>query len=106
MICKISSDQKRFFIALSLYPLSFFVNTPFKIKCFLKLKTGFFIPTKPSHFFVDRIFLLLIIFQGCSILKICRFIGKIPFEISGRGISQFPKNIKNYLSVVVRQSSS
>ena len=27
---KISGDQKRFFIALSLYPLSFFVNTPFK----------------------------------------------------------------------------
>ena len=28
---KISSDQKRFFIALSLYPLSFFANTPFKV---------------------------------------------------------------------------
>ena len=27
---KISSDQKRFFIALSLYLLSFFANTPFK----------------------------------------------------------------------------
>ena len=27
---KISGDQKRFFIALSLYPLSFFANTPFK----------------------------------------------------------------------------
>ena len=27
---KIRSDQKRFFIALSLYPHSFFVNTPFK----------------------------------------------------------------------------
>ena len=27
---KISSDQKSFFIALSLYPLSFFANTPFK----------------------------------------------------------------------------
>jgi len=27
---KISSDKKRFFIALSLYPLSFFANTPFK----------------------------------------------------------------------------
>jgi len=27
---KISTDQKRFFIALSLYPLSFFANTPFK----------------------------------------------------------------------------
>ena len=27
---KIISDQKRFFIALSLYPLSFFVNTHFK----------------------------------------------------------------------------
>ena len=26
---KISSDQKRFFIALSLYPLSFFANSPF-----------------------------------------------------------------------------
>ena len=28
---KISTDQKRFFIALSLYPLSFFANTPFKL---------------------------------------------------------------------------
>jgi len=28
---KISSDQKRFFIELSLYPLSFFANTPFKV---------------------------------------------------------------------------
>ena len=28
---QISSDQKRFFIALSLYPLSFFANTPFKL---------------------------------------------------------------------------
>ena len=28
---KISSDQKRFFIASSLYPLSFFANTPFKV---------------------------------------------------------------------------
>ena len=27
---EIRSDQKRFFIALSLYPLSFFANTPFK----------------------------------------------------------------------------
>ena len=27
---KISSVQKRFFIALRLYPLSFFANTPFK----------------------------------------------------------------------------
>ena len=30
MFHKISSDQKRFFIALSLYPFSFFANTPFK----------------------------------------------------------------------------
>ena len=29
---KIISDQKRFFIALSLYPLSFFANTPFKFE--------------------------------------------------------------------------
>ena len=29
---KISRDQKRFFIALSLYPLSFFANTPFNAK--------------------------------------------------------------------------
>ena len=29
---KISSDQKCFFIALSLYPLSFFANTPFNTK--------------------------------------------------------------------------
>ena len=31
---KISGDQKRFFIALSLYPLSFFANTPFKTPLF------------------------------------------------------------------------
>ena len=36
---KISCDQKRFFIALSLYPLSFFANTPFKnCKCFIGTK--------------------------------------------------------------------
>ena len=29
---KISSDQKRFFIALSLYPLSFFAKNPFNFK--------------------------------------------------------------------------
>ena len=29
---KISSDQKRLFMAVSLYPLSFFANTPFKNK--------------------------------------------------------------------------
>ena len=28
---KIIGDQKRFFIALSLYPLSFFANTPFNL---------------------------------------------------------------------------
>ena len=31
--CKIRSDQKRLFFAVSLYPLSFFANTPFNI-CF------------------------------------------------------------------------
>ena len=36
---KISSDHKRFFIALSLYPLSFFANTPFKYKTRLILDT-------------------------------------------------------------------
>jgi len=29
---KFISDQKRFLIALSLYPLSFFTNTPFNIE--------------------------------------------------------------------------
>ena len=46
---KISSDQKRFFIALSLYPLSFFANTPFKhlfdqgknVSLFFKFKIDF-----------------------------------------------------------------
>ena len=35
---RISSDQKRFFIALSLYPLSFFANTPFKTRTFPRLR--------------------------------------------------------------------
>ena len=54
---KISSDQMRFFIALSLYPLSFFANTPFKciLSLFLVLvlvqpqeKTPFTSPTPAS----------------------------------------------------------
>ena len=35
---KISSDQKRFFIVLSVYPLSFFANTPFKLKDNMKFR--------------------------------------------------------------------
>ena len=35
---KINSDQKRLFLSVSLYPLSFFVNTPFKI--YLKFTLG------------------------------------------------------------------
>ena len=35
---KISSDQKRLFIALSLYPLSLFANTPFKGRDRLDMK--------------------------------------------------------------------
>ena len=34
---KISSDQKRLFFAVRLYPLSFFMNTPFKLKLFAKI---------------------------------------------------------------------
>ena len=36
---KIRSDQKRFFIALSLYPLSFVANTPFKLKIPMEKKS-------------------------------------------------------------------
>ena len=38
---KISRDQKRFFIALSLYPLSFFANTPFKAPLLTRSGAGF-----------------------------------------------------------------
>jgi len=50
---KISRDQKRFFIALSLYPLSFFANTPFNLDISkyrtlwnLKIKTLFYYPCR------------------------------------------------------------
>ena len=41
---KISSDQKRFSIALSLYPLSFFANTPFNNHYFMKECSKFSYP--------------------------------------------------------------
>ena len=41
----ISSDQKRFFISLSLYPLSFFTNTPFNESSFCQ-KLWFYNPKK------------------------------------------------------------
>ena len=46
---KISSDQKRLFIAVSLYPLSFFANTPFKFgtRLFVFRLNTF---SKPSYF--------------------------------------------------------
>ena len=37
---KISGDQKRFFIALSLFPLSFFANTPFNVNTHTPLMKG------------------------------------------------------------------
>ena len=40
---KISGDQKRFFIALSLCPISFFANTPFNIMNFGQFVLIFFI---------------------------------------------------------------
>ena len=46
---KISSDQKRFFIALSLYPLSFFANTPFKAKSFPHIATVYLVLTVYYH---------------------------------------------------------
>ena len=49
---KISGDQKRFFIALSLYPLSFFANTPFKVTVKKKWKGG--ISINPSILGVDQ----------------------------------------------------
>ena len=42
---KISSDQKRFFIALSLYPLSFFANTPCKYCYNVVFQFHFFLVT-------------------------------------------------------------
>ena len=56
---KISSDQKRFFIALCLYPLSFFANTPLKkngIVKFSKKKSRK--PMKLSCSFLEQMFVV------------------------------------------------
>ena len=51
--------------------------------------------------------LLLIIFQGFKkkqyIALLENLFRTVPLEISGRGISQFPKNMKKHLSVVVKK---
>ena len=46
---KISSDQKRLFLALRLCPLSFFANTPFKSVLNALLYTCFILCTKASQ---------------------------------------------------------
>ena len=55
---KISGDQKRFFIALSLYPLSFFENTPFKWT-FSYISTVFFVSLSSFcvelNLFIDKV---------------------------------------------------
>ena len=55
---KISSDQKRFFIALSLYPLSFFANTPFKVVKDLGIVPGITLD-KVKYYFNKKPFLIL-----------------------------------------------
>ena len=54
---KISSDQKRFCIALSLNPLSFFANTPFKAHDSYLWRTQEHIREyKPGNIFLNKIF--------------------------------------------------
>ena len=68
---KISRDQKRFFIALSLYPLSFFANTPFKMDTNLhvfKMDTNLNVFKMDTNLHVFKMDTNLHVFPGCSVL--------------------------------------
>ena len=62
---KISSDWKRLFFALRLYPLSFFANTPFNLKKTSWLKG-------PEHFSQALIFNPYIFGVWCVNLRYCK----------------------------------
>ena len=66
---KISSNQKRLFIAVSLYPLSFFANTPFNKTCdfaLIEIEDGRGAPSKLSIYINIKIFTFNLNFNYCD----------------------------------------
>ena len=108
---KISSDQKRFFIALSLYPLSFLANTPFnkvfntqrskelqelgfifKTGLSLKCRDAFaFEFTFITHFY----FCVALVMYFLEVQKTCFLvvIGKLIIDVSVRALDPCEKKI-------------
>ena len=81
---KISSDQKRLFLALRLYPLSFFANTPFKGESimdfwFKRVKSKGHVELINENHLILRAFKRVVdYFSNCSIsIPVIHF--KIPF---------------------------
>ena len=81
---KISSDQKRLFIALSLYPLSFFANTPFNV-------------SYNTNFNVFRT-------KKCDVYSLCKCRACSEVGGGGGGITQHP-SLLNY-AIIFRSSFS
>ena len=96
---KISSDQKRFFIAFSLYPLLFFTNTPFKGDCcesnilLCKLTITIYPRTsETSKEFIKCRFLNLLIMENCRYLALNLIIISLP--VHPVGLSQKHLHLK------------
>ena len=71
---KISSDQKRVFIALSLYPLSLFANTPFKVRFhfgFWGFNLGFYnvFSSKIEKKFSEKSYCSVLLAFNCNFAK-------------------------------------
>ena len=82
---KISCDQKRFFIALSLYPLSFFANTPFKLAIHKFLEFFFFKILK----IILHVLVLMKTVSGFSAILILISVQRVILR-SGFKMSTFP----------------
>jgi len=102
---KISSDQKRFFIAFSLYPLLFFTNTPFKGDCcesnilLCKLTITIYPRTsETSKEFIKCRFLNLLIMEYCRYLALNWIIKCLPVHPVGLSQKHFHLKWKKFFS--------
>ena len=74
---KISSDQKRFFIALSRYPLSFFANTPFKQGAKIYFLNIYYCCTSPPVTDFKQYFELVVILINLAFCVYCVYVTKL-----------------------------
>ena len=93
-----SSYQKRFFIALSLYPFNFFANTPFKRTFNVNMASYFQLELQPLKLCLIKYQLDIPVFFLKLLIFICGFSTKVTCAFLGLKINEEMIKIKHFSS--------